>query len=260
MQIGKILFGILFSLNAQAWQGYLFSSIGSSHFNGYSQIPKGGMPGTSSTQRPSFKEVGVNQEGFFNVALGLKHQSYYAQIDYFHFNPHGNTILTQDLTTHAQFITKGRSFNFETEYHWYCGQMGKDFYIADVKISPTLQVNYLQYDYGFSSPPIASHRAFSPVALGVGLNIEYAINPQLSTYLQGALTFPSNLTIKNATWGLNYQFAPLYHLLIVPRLMIGWLQIDFQDNQTLPNHIHFNALPYGALGILIKNAPSHSAF
>jgi hypothetical protein len=115
-----------------------------------------------------------------------------------------------------------------------------------------LIVNWLKYHYDFSAPPKVSSRTFTLVGLEVGASIAYHFNRNLSMDSQAALSLPlSNIRLLTVDVGLSYRLNIFRHAHISPRIAVGWIQLDYKDEQAMPNHIRYIANPYGSLGFIL---------
>jgi hypothetical protein len=221
--------------------------------SGYSQIPRGGQPGTSSIERPSFKESGIYHENFYHLEGGVQYEAYYASLQYQRLAPQGEQILNDDLVTHSQFIPAGRTFSMDIHYDWYVAEIGKQFDVHRWQCSPFLQANWVKYHYAFSALPQQSTRVFSLGGLTVGGDLRFYITKQFSTALKAAVTVPlSRLRIKTAQLNLYYDISVTRHLLISPTCGISFIYVDYQDRQPLPNHVHYQGWPTLKVGVAVS--------
>lgn len=247
---------LLFStLPVHAWEYEIYARLGTAHIAGLAQTPKGGDVGTTSMNRPTFAEIEINHENFSDIGIGVSHCDYFAILDYQDFSPHGSTHLTNALITHNQFIPAGSDFNMHVYYHLTTLKAGRIFAISNTSltIAPFLEGDYVQYHYGFDSPTAQSNRDFNLAGLSIGFIAEYQIDQAFSIDFTAKNTIPlSKLQISQLDLGINYTFNIQKHLSFTPRLSLGFERIDYEDNQIVPNHIHYQALPYGTLGFSLS--------
>ncbi len=237
---------------ASALTATLTAEDGKARVNGYAQTPKGGSAETTSFRRPSFAELGIKRNSLYHFAINLQHNDYFFNLDYLHLNPHGSDSLSQDLLTHSQFIPTKSEFGLNVEYDWYRFALGKNFYFSDKKwrIAPALLAEWLKYHYSFTAPPLGSSRSFTLLASSFGLQIHREFDKKFSGDIAATYTLPlSNLKLSTLSFALNYALVITPRLFIIPRITLGWLTIDYEDEQLVPNHIHYTATPYGTIGL-----------
>jgi len=228
---------------------YIYADGGYAHVTGFSQTPKGGAMYTTSFERPTYTEAGINTDSFYALGAGYEKENYFIEVEYENLNPHGSKVLTQNLTTHDKYIPAKNGFNMNVEWNWYSLGFGRQFHVDHIWIiTSAIYANFMQYQYHFSSPVASSKRAFNMGALTVGVKFEYLFTSTFSSDIEAKATLPvSNLNIQNYTLGFNYKITSP-HFEFVPRVAIGFLLIDYEDNQLVPNHMKYRAFPQGILG------------
>jgi len=249
---GVIFFSALTQAKPSSLQAFFSLENNLAVVKGYSQIPQGGSVGSSSFERPSFKEIGIYHENFYRIAGGVQYEGYYVSLQHQRLAPHGERVLNNDLFTHNKFIPAGRTFSMDIQYDWYVGEIGKQFDIYLFQFSPFLQANWLRYHYAFSALPQQSTRSFSLGGVTVGGDLRFYITKQLSTEVKAAVTVPlSRLKIRTAQVDLRYDISVTRHFLITPTCGIRFTYLDYQDRQTLPNHIHYEGWPAVSVGFVV---------
>lgn len=235
---------------ASLWQGFVFGNISDGNVSGFAQTPKGGSPGTTSFNRPTFEEANIKQSHVIELAGGLQYCNYFTVLDYRRLHAHGNKNLNQDLITHAQFIPAGSHFNMQSHYDWFALAVGKTFHFnTHLSFSPFLAGNWIHYRYDFMSLPKESSRAFSVFSLTGGLALAHNFNKHFSLDARGEVSIPfNNVRIYYATAGLNYAILVDPHFTLTPRIGILATSIEYEDEQTVPNHIRYTAKPQATVG------------
>lgn len=248
-----MLFSLLPFCAVAHWQGHLALDAGYNHLSGYSQIPKGGNFDTSSVKRPSFSEVGEKHESFYTIAGGLSFKTLFLDLTYARFHPHGNTTLKAPLLTHAQLIPQNAAFHMDSHFSLSDLKLGKPFCWQKTMFSPFLKGDWLKYRYEFNAPPKSSERAFSAFAPGFGLKVQQKLSQNITAEAEVSATLNlTNLNVYKGELGLAYALYQKSHLAISPRIKAGLLEIDFQDNQPFPNHVRYESVPYGSVGLEIE--------
>ena len=230
-----------------------FGNINYAHVDGFVQTPKGGSFGTTNMGRPDFDELDIAHDKFYSFGLEVTVCDYFGLLEYSHFDPHGSTILTQELITHSQLIPAGHSFDMNLEFDWYALGIGKNFFWNQTwTVSPQILLSWVKYHYEFQAPPIESARNFSLIGANIGLKLAHYFTPQLSADVKALIPLPlSNIHIIDVDAGLGLDIASSSHVTVIPRLAIGWLQLEYKDEQPIPNYIRYRASPYGSFELKV---------
>lgn len=235
-----------------AIQSLVFADFNVDRVEGFAQTPRGGDIGTTSFNRPSFEEMNIHHDKFYDIGASISYCDYIATLEYFYLYPHGSSVLQQDLISHAQFISEGMRFDMDIEYDWFILSLGKKYPFHWFTVSPMIQLNWLKYDYQFSAPPQASSRSYSLLALDLGIKICRDFTSTISGEIMGSVTIPLfNLKIYTLSAGLTYQLLTSSHIKVIPRMTLGTFRFDYEDKQTVPNHFRYTANIFGSIGLAI---------
>jgi len=239
--------------SSAAVSGFVYADYMLAHVTGLAQTPRGGNIGTSNLAHPSFADVNIQHDNIYGVGIGGRYNDYFAAFDYHHWHPQGSNVLQQNLTTHGRFIPAGNVFNMQVIYDWCRLGFGKNYFFLNDRLtfSPLIIGNWLQYHYEFSSIPASSIRTYTLLAANVGFEVDYQIMPRLSAFFQTNVSIPvSNLNISQAVFGFAYDVLCFSRVTITPNISLGFLRIDYEDNQTFRNHLRYRAWPYVNLGLM----------
>lgn len=152
----------------------IFYDIGKTE--GFVQIPKGGKNGTTSLERPTYRELGIKNIAFPELVFqsewnktilstGLKYKTF-----------RGNSILMEDLITHSKFIPANSEINTKHEYINYNLSLGyKLFNLNYFSFTPIVEFSMTHFGYKYSAKTpndsiIESGRSFDWGQLNVGLS------------------------------------------------------------------------------------------
>lgn len=226
----------------------IYGNINAAHLDGFIQTPKGGSAGTTSMGRPTFDEVHTHYNTFYSLGADIDYRDYFGLFNYYHFEPHGSATLAQALITHNQFIPQGSFFDMFLKFDWYSLGFGKKFHPSSrTTFSPSLLISWVKYHYEFSAPPIESARNFSLVGANFGLKLEHYLTPTLLANIDALIPLPlSNIKIVNLNTGLAFVLPTTLKVKVIPRIAVGWLQLEYKDEQPIPNYIRYRASPYGS--------------
>jgi hypothetical protein len=234
---------------SQASATYLDAKIVSGKLKGYSQTPQGGSAGSTSIERPSFHELDMNYDTMYQLEVGhhINYFTIYGQYHRIHLK--GSKTLRSNLVTHALPIAAGNQFEASFDFDWYTFGAAYTYPLSSLLIVPSVDLNYLEYDYRFSSTA-SSSRSFSTVAPRFGLRLSYPINPLLTVNLSGAMTVLSELQITETNLSLDW-LAIDDRIKVTPYAGLGMLKVDFEDSQAVPNHYRYKLLPNVSLGVRV---------
>lgn len=221
---------------------------------GFIQIPTGGKPGTTSSNRPTLNELGINNfNPFYQIGLllGWQQSGWYGE--YQNSKSHANATLTQDLITHNFFLPAGTAITTTNRYDLYrLGYYRRYLFCAKrFLVAPEVEITAFNFDYHFNAPAQVRGRSFCPMTARFGVGGEYLLNTYLSVIFNGASSIPSvfNLQIQTANLDLSWNFHPCQRLHTSVYGGIGYQRIDFKDKQEVPNHIEVTQGPIGRVGL-----------
>ena len=224
---------------------------------GFLQTPKGGNPGTSSSQRPTLKELGIDDTVFYDVTATFdwRHFEFYG--GYQAISLDGSATLSDPLTSHGLLFPAGDHVKSTTDFDWWRVGIGWKFRLLDdhLEIMPKGEFALLDFNYNLSDSTQKAKRSYSKETFRLGLDTRYRINRviSLSLSVEGALPISDMPQIGNITGGVEFDLLP-DNPHIRPKLFIGggaeW--ITYEDNQTLPNHFRVDLGPYVTGGLKIS--------
>jgi hypothetical protein len=232
------------------WETAVFGELLGGPISGYAQTPRGGDFGTTSFERPTFREVGEKNDWLYQVGARVKNCGYFSEFLYKHIHVSGDTLLQQDLITHQQYIPQNAPFQMQVRYDWYEVKLGKDFQAyTGWTITPFVSADFLKYHYAFSSINKQSSRGFNLLEANVGLKLAYALSSVWTLDFEAAQSLPlSHLTLTQAAFNLRF-YQPFKQCTLVPNAGISFIRIDYEDEQPVPNHIYYRALPAATIGL-----------
>ncbi len=239
--------------SASNFHGTLLGNVGSSQLNGFTQVPQGGTIGTTSIGRPTLHELNINHNNFYTIGAKIDYEAYNLLFTYSRFAPRGRTNLKNILNTHGKQIKAGASLSTLIKYDFYTLSFGRNFNFASWMLEPFAQIDLLKFHYEYAAYPIKGSRSYNVMGANIGLKATYPITTTVSFDMN--LTPPLPITnFTNALFevGLNKQLALTKHILFHPRFAVGVQQLDYEDNQPVPNHILLKNIPYALLGLKVS--------
>ncbi len=224
------------------------------YVDGFVQTPLGGRPGTSSARRPAFDELGIHDGGVYDAGLDARwaHLGFYGGYQSIELDGRGQ--LASPLVTHGISFGTGDSISARTRFDWFRvgGGWAFEFAGGQLELFPKADVAVLDFDYRLSDASQSTSRSYAKGSVRLGLEVSWQLNHALSLKLDGAASAPISNTPQIATVSalLNWRLLPRSHW-FHPALFFGggaeW--IDYQDNQSLPNHVRLDLGPFVTGGL-----------
>lgn len=235
----------------QAWEGSFAFDFSGGSIKGFTQIPRGGDYFSTSYNRPTFEEVDLNRNFYWGIDFGLKYKVLKVFFEFDKIKAEKRNRLDIPLASHGQFMPAGVQFKPCVHYDWYRLGVGKAFNSTNKKweLTPLLIGNFLRFRYAFYSWPSASSRGFNLVTGGFGLDASYQISPKIKLHAFGSSTLPlSNLTLYQALFAIEYTLIQTPALKLLPRIGIEIFEVDYRDEQNIPNYFRYEAKPHIMVG------------
>jgi hypothetical protein len=224
--------------------------------SGFVQIPTGGISGSASSERPTFDELGVNNSWFYDLDLGAHWQKFgiYGGYEYNRLN--GSNTLSSQLITHGITIPANTKIDTTTKFDWY--HLGFsydfDFYSSRLTLSPEIEFALLNFSYYFKTPAVDSSRAFNAGTIRIGAMGNYRFTPRIALIVDLVTSVPgvTNLNILTATAKLAFDVYQNKETKASLLVGTGITRIDFEDKQTLPNHMRLVMAPMVITGLAVS--------
>jgi len=228
---------------------------------GFLQIPSGGQPGTTSNKRPALDEVDINTVAIGDtfLTLGYGDHGIYGGARFVRLS--GDSVLTDDLISRNVTFPAGTSVDLDARLDWYRFGYQHRFSFrhrehdeSTISLTPAIGAVVLNFDYGLDGVGGRSvERAFDKGAPHLGLQAEWSPGGPFS--LSGGvhsslpfstlpLIFSVELTGRYQIWGESDRGGIAF-------LGIGYDRIDFEDSQTVPNHIEADMGPLLVVGLKV---------
>jgi hypothetical protein len=215
--------------------------------SGYIQVPLGGNPGTTSARRPTLHELGIDDAAFYEVTGLLQWGHVGVFGGYSGLELGGSGTLSESLVSHGVAFPAGSPFKSSTRLD--VANLGAgwrlDFDGRRLQLFPKIDVAILDFSYSLDSPPLRAARAYRTTAVRLGAEGTYDLGHGLGLELDGvaSLPIPHMAQLANVTGRLAYHLFPTSPVHATLFLGCGARWIDFEDSQTVPNHIHVRAGP-----------------
>ncbi|MEM9242478.1 MAG: hypothetical protein AAGA27_00275 [Pseudomonadota bacterium] len=234
----------------------LWADYGIGGISGFQQIPRGGQPGSSSPNRPTFSELGVKNPGLLEAGASGGFLLFRLDAIYQRLFLNGSATLSQSLVTHGIPFEAGTHVKTNSYY-------ALTHLIASVtalhgqkfSLRPGVGLELMNFNYKISSDTQSTSRGFSHLAPELKVNFDY----NLSAYLQWRsavhVTVPGLTRLDNYEANTGIAYFPVTKSFpgIQPAIYIktGYLYLNFKDKQTMPNHMRITYAPFVAGGLAL---------
>jgi hypothetical protein len=225
---------------------------------GFLQTPAGGLPGTTSHDRPTLKELGIDTAPMADasVTAGWGSHELYGGARIIELS--GTDTLTQTLLTHSVTFPAGTAVSSNVQLNWYrMGYAHRWLYRHDdtaLRLEPAIEAVIFDFDYSISGGGQSTNRTYLKANVRLGLRAEWSPYSRFS--LSGnafeSVPIPGQpmiLTLQALggyrLWGTADRGGTL-------SLGIGYDQLDQKDQQTVPNHIKAEIGPLLLAGLAIN--------
>lgn len=226
--------------------------------HGRLQTPVGGNPGTTSPDRPSLKEIGIDDvsAGDFWANLSRGHHGLYFGGRLTHLS--GDRTLESTLVSQGITFPAGSPVESDVRFDWY--RLGyrylfrHDFGGRTVEFYPSIGGTLLDFHYTLSSPGIENvDRSYAKVGGQVGAGMTWPFMDQFSLTAQvlAPIPVPHWPQILSAQAAVKYRFLQRNDLAISGLVGIDYDWIAYKDSQRVPNDIKANIGPMGMVGLEI---------
>jgi hypothetical protein len=232
---------------------------GSANFgaiSGFLQTPTGGRPGSSSKQRPTFEELGINDAWFYDARLDLQWHRLRLYGGYQFVRLDGSATLGQPLVSRGVSFAAGEGVNSHNQLDWSRIGAGWKFRFLDDRLEVVPEAEFALFNFGYSlsgrSESVIRDYVKGAARLGVETTYNFSRFVSLSLDGGGSLPLPNTPQIAVLAGRVNFRLLSSSHR-VNPKLFVGggmeW--IDYQDDQRLPNHIKAEIGPFIGGGLML---------
>ena len=222
------------------------------------QTPNGGELITTSDDRPTLKELNIDEVSMVDFWMNVQrpHDGLYFGGRRIHLS--GDATLETDLLSQAKTFPAGSPVEAYATFDWYrFGYRWRRFHQWNgrtIEFNPSIGGILLAFDYDLTSPGLpAVDRTYSKGGVQIGVLASTALTDRLT--LSGQLLVPiamsNSVNILSAQVTAKYQLLKRKDLEISGLLGVGYERIRYQDNQLVPNDIKLDIRPMLSAGLEI---------
>jgi hypothetical protein len=157
------------------WRFSLGAGVRFGEIDGFLQVPAGGTTGTTSTHRPTFDEIGIDDVAVIELNAGVAWRRENFFLDVLWIRSSGDAVLDQPLLTQGDIFAAGTTVESDIRLDQYrLGYRHRFDLASDLAVSPLVAVTLLDFDYRLESPggPEAD-RGFLKYAPQLGISVDW---------------------------------------------------------------------------------------
>jgi hypothetical protein len=225
--------------------------------SGYLQTPNGGAPGTTSSKRPTFQELNIDDFLSPDASLHLRwnDHAFYGGASLVRLD--GDSTLDTALISHGTTFPAGTAVQSAVQMDSY--RLGYQYRFTwanergtTLSIAPAAGIALLNFDYSLKGGGgLTANRGYLVGSPQLGLNAGWSPPGRFSVDggIFNSLPEVGNLFILSAQvrgsyrlWGQGERGGRVF-------LGVGYDWVDYQDGQQVPNHIQAKFGPMLLFGI-----------
>jgi hypothetical protein len=229
--------------------------------DGYAQIPAGGEPGSTSSKRPRFSELGIHDAtiGAGEISAYFAHHEIFVDPEIIRLS--GSETLRTDLITHGQIFTAGTHVSADLSFDTY--RIGYRYHFLwtghgprpELDLAPYLDLDLWNFDYHITGGGHSTSRGYLKPTFQLGVSAEWSPGGGPLSIAGDFAAGPPGISsipfIASEQLAARYRFDLTQRLNIAGTLGIRFEQYSFFDSQTVSNHIHatFGPMLVAGLGV-----------
>ncbi len=226
---------------------------------GYLQTPAGGNPGSTSAERPTFKELNIDSISSFNVLVCAEWTDWKLLGGFQGVRADSTTTLPKVLTSQNVNFSAGDQVKADLKLDWYRLGLLKYVHagrIVSKKYELAFGGDVVAFDYHYRLDSVSGNvdRSYMKIGGRLGAECDCQISENCSVTVYGFAPLPFQNT--PSIWSLGfdglYRLKTSSYFEMHALIGIGYTCIDYEDEQTVPNHIRVNMSPMLKLGMRIR--------
>jgi hypothetical protein len=231
--------------------------------SGHVQIPSGGRPGTTSSNRPSFGEIGINTASIYDAQVlpSFRDHGLYIGAEWIRLS--GEQDLEQRLISQGETFAAGSRVKSDVKLDWY--RVGYRYRIQrgdeagselpNTEIYSRLGAAVLDFHYKLDGAGATqADRSFIKAAPQMGVEMEWHATNKFSI----AGEFTSTLPFRSMPWIVTTQLEGKYKFFekngvgLSGFVGAGYEKINFHDHQDASNEINADFGPMLRAGVELR--------
>jgi hypothetical protein len=231
--------------------------------NGFVQTPSGGEPGTTSRKRPRLDEVGIDDASIADAEGRARWgpQEAYAGGQWVRLA--GEDTLADDLISQGRTFPAASDVSSDVKLDWYRVGYRYRFEWDDrstgrpvFTLAPGVGADLLDFGYTLdgTSGGERADRSYIKAGAQLGLEADWHITNRWSLVADTLCSVP----IPNTPFIVKADLTARYRLLtrrrwdVTALAGIGYERIEYEDDQTVPNHVQVDFGPMLVVGLNVR--------
>jgi hypothetical protein len=225
---------------------------------GHLQTPRGGMPGTTSPERPTLEEIGADTGAEITAGLLARWGRHEVALGNSILFLQGDNTLSRDLTSQADFYAAGTSVESDSWISFHDLAYRYAFPVPlgacdGLTVRPEVGGSAFHLEYLLKgSNGEDADRSYTHVAPHLGLGIAWrrrgspvSFEARARQTLVDLMPDDRQVDLFEVTGRVRYDLGTSLSL----DLETGWRRLRFQDDQTVPNDLDVKFGPWIGLGL-----------
>ena len=230
---------------------------------GFVQVPSGGQPGSTSHNRPRLGEIGIDSASIGTIAISGTWDAHEAFVGAEIIRLGGTGTLPHDLITHGTRFAPGTRVTSDVSLDWYrigyrhhfsfdAGANG----IPQFSLAPYADVVMWNFDYRLRGGGASTSRGYLKPTVQGGVQAgwrpgggPFSLDVDLSASPPGVSSLPF-IAAEHVT--ASYRFPVSTTASLVARAGVRFEQMNYFDNQRVPNHTRADLGPLLIVGFGVE--------
>jgi hypothetical protein len=231
--------------------------------DGFVQVPSGGNQGTTSHDRPTLSEIGIDDASIYDAVATGSQGPHEVFVGGQWLRMSGSDTLNEDLTSQAQDFSAGSSVQSDLRLDWYRAGYRYRFSWHDradpnrtvLSLAPSIGIDVLDFDFKLHGPGGTDvSRSYVKGGGQVGLEARFWLSDRWSIVAEGMASMP----IPDTPFIVTGQLVGRYEVFDTPGYGlaafagVAYEHIGYHDNQDESNHINIDLGPLLVLGLELR--------
>ena len=226
---------------------------------GYTQVPAGGQPGTTTIGRPTMDELGYDRLSTFDIEMAANYGNHGLEFGVEPISYSGSTTLKADLVSQNNRFLQGEKvdgslklylYRLSYLYHFKLGRRHQN----SVVLSPGLGLVMMDFRYRLEGDSLLSDRTYRKTGIRAGGQVTWNLTRDFSVVAKGYVPIPLKNTAQHLSVGLEgvYQFYAGRKMSSSVFMGLGYQKFEYEDEQEIPNHTDVKLGPLLKTGLMLS--------
>ncbi len=234
---------------------YLYGPI-----KGNIQTPLGGEPGTTSSHRPTLKEIGIDRTSAWDVNGEFRWRAERFYLGAQFIQPSGSDTLDEPLISHGVTFPAGAHVSSDIGLNWYRAGYGHEFDFGDnnqLHLTPKIGAAILDFNYKLDSDGLSAKRSYIKAGPQLGAEFEWQPSTRIPLSLDLDVMLSDDFgtsvaAISTESLVAKYRFFERQSFSSSAMIGVAFEQMRYEDNQSVSNRVHVDLGPMLLIGIDLR--------